>query len=75
MSAPAIVGNAAERLRFAIDARVRAEVEEACAIAEFAAANEWTGADEYDVTGTRPVRIGPTVSPCTTSSSHWKSPP
>ena len=46
------------RLRAAVDARSRAEVEEAVAIAELAQAHEWTAEATFDVIGTRPVRIG-----------------
>ena len=49
---------AVARFRAAVDARTRAEVEEAVAIAELAAAHEWTAAATFDVIGTRPVRIG-----------------
>ncbi|HEY3340016.1 MAG TPA: hypothetical protein VGK18_16065 [Propionicimonas sp.] len=49
---------ATARLRAAIEARKRAEVEEAVAIAELAEAHQWTADATVDVVGTRPVRIG-----------------
>ena len=52
------MAGAVARLRAAVDARIRAEVEEAVAIAELAEAHEWTSEATFDVIGTRPVRIG-----------------
>jgi len=49
---------AAERLRLAVHAKVRAEIDEAEAIADLAVEHEWTGDDPVEVIGTRPVRIG-----------------
>lgn len=46
------------RLRRAIDARARAEIEELEAIAELAERHEWTAETTVDVIGTRPVRLG-----------------
>ncbi|HEX5334984.1 MAG TPA: hypothetical protein VFW55_03840, partial [Propionicimonas sp.] len=46
------------RLRAAVEALARAEVEQAVAIAELAEAQEWTANATFDVVGTRPVRIG-----------------
>lgn len=46
------------RLRRAIDARARAEIEEVEAIAELAERHEWTAETTVDVIGTRPVRLG-----------------
>ena len=46
------------RLRRAIDARARAEIEEVQAIAELAERHEWTAETTVDVIGTRPVRLG-----------------
>lgn len=46
------------RLRRAIDARARAEIEEVEAIAELAERHEWTAETTVDVIGTRPVRPG-----------------
>jgi len=52
------IGSATQRLRDAIEARTRAEIAEAVAVAELAAEHGWTGEDTFDVVGTRPVRIG-----------------
>ncbi len=49
---------AAERLRLAAAARVRAEIDEAVAIADLAEEQSWTADAEYDMVGTRPIRIG-----------------
>jgi hypothetical protein len=49
---------AASRLRAAVEARTKAEVEEFVALAAFAKAHEWTAAATFDVSGTRPVRLG-----------------
>jgi hypothetical protein len=49
---------AAARLRAAVDALTRAEVDQAVAIADLAEACEWTADATFDVVGTRPVRIG-----------------
>ncbi len=49
---------AAGRLRSAVDALTRAEVEQAVAIADLAQACAWTAEATFDVVGTRPVRIG-----------------
>jgi hypothetical protein len=49
---------AAERLRCAAAARVQAEIDEAVAIADLAAEQSWTADAEYDMVGTRLVRIG-----------------
>ena len=49
---------AAERLRLAAAARVRAEIDEAVAIADLAAEQSWTAESTYDVIGTRLVRVG-----------------
>lgn len=49
---------AVERLRLAAEARARAEVDEAVAIAELAAEHAWDENATFDVVGTRPVRIG-----------------
>lgn len=49
---------AAQRLRAAVDARSRAEVEEAVAIVELARVCRWPEDANFDVIGTRPVRIG-----------------
>ncbi|MGC3995937.1 MAG: hypothetical protein QM779_17785 [Propionicimonas sp.] len=49
---------ALERLRLAADARVRAEIDEAVAIADLAAENAWAEDATFDVIGARPVRIG-----------------
>ncbi len=49
---------ASARLRAAVEALTRAEVEQAVAIAELAEAHEWTADATFDVIGTRPVRIG-----------------
>jgi hypothetical protein len=49
---------AVQELRRAIDARTRAEIDEAVAIAAVAAEHEWTGESTVEVIGTRPVRIG-----------------
>ena len=46
------------RLRAAVEALSRAEVEQAVAIAELAEAQKWTAEATFDVIGTRPVRIG-----------------
>jgi hypothetical protein len=54
---------AAEQLGDAVDARVRAEVAEAVAIADYATAHEWHSGDPYDVIGTRPVRLGADGTP------------
>lgn len=51
------------RLRRAIDARTRAEIEEAEAIAELAERHEWTAETTFDVIGTRPVRVGADGTP------------
>jgi len=50
--------SAAERLRLAIEARTRAEIAEAVAIADLAAEHAWDADATFDVIGTRPVRIG-----------------
>jgi hypothetical protein len=52
-----VVG-ASGRLRAAVEARRAAEIAEAQAIAELAAESQWSAADEFEVIGTRPVRIG-----------------
>jgi hypothetical protein len=52
------VSGAAHRLRAAIDARTKAEISEAIAIADLAAENAWPEDAEFDIVGTRPVRIG-----------------
>jgi len=49
---------ATARLRAAVEALTKAEVEQAVAIAELAEAQEWTADATFDVVGTRPVRIG-----------------
>jgi len=49
---------ATARLRAAVEALTKAEVEQAVAIAELAEAQEWTADATFDVIGTRPVRIG-----------------
>jgi 5-methylcytosine-specific restriction endonuclease McrA len=49
---------ASARLRAAVEALTRAEVEQAVAIAELAEAHQWTADATFDVIGTRPVRIG-----------------
>ncbi len=49
---------ATARLRAAVEARKKAEVEEAIAIAELAETHEWTADASFDLIGTRPVRIG-----------------
>lgn len=49
---------AAERLRLAAAARVQAEIDEAVAIADLAEEQSWTVDAEYDMVGTRPIRIG-----------------
>ncbi|MFT4225883.1 hypothetical protein [Micropruina sp.] len=49
---------AAERLRRASAARVQAEIDEAVAIADLAAEHSWTAESEYDMVGTRLIRIG-----------------
>ena len=49
---------AAERLRAASDARVRAEIDEAVAIAELAALHAWPVDAPIEMVGARPVRIG-----------------
>jgi hypothetical protein len=46
------------RLRAAVEALAKAEVEQAVAIAELAEVQEWTAEATFDVIGTRPVRIG-----------------
>jgi hypothetical protein len=50
--------SAADRLREAVAARTRAEVDEAVAIADLASEHEWLAGDSFDVIGVRPVRIG-----------------
>jgi hypothetical protein len=50
--------SAADRLRSAVAARTRAEVDEAVAIADLASEHEWHAGDSFDVIGVRPVRIG-----------------
>ncbi len=50
--------SAAERLRLASAARVRAEIDEAVAIADLAAEHSWTADADYDVVGARLVRVG-----------------
>jgi hypothetical protein len=52
-----VVG-ASQRLRAAVEARRAAEIAEAQAIAELAAESQWSASDEFEVVGTRPVRIG-----------------
>lgn len=52
------VTGAVERLRAAVAARARAEVEEAVAIAELAELQAWDENAQFDVIGTRPARIG-----------------
>ena len=52
------MSRAAQRLRVAVDARSRAEAEEAVAIVDLARACEWPEDATFDVVGTRPVRIG-----------------
>ena len=47
-----------ERLRLANEARTRAEIDEAVALADLAAEHEWTAGDDFDVVGTRPYRVG-----------------
>ena len=54
---------AAERLRHAIDQRVRAEAAEARALADFAAEHEWPVDAEVDLIGQRPARIGADGTP------------
>ncbi|MFT4295106.1 MAG: hypothetical protein QM582_06810 [Micropruina sp.] len=49
---------AAERLRLASTARIQAEIDEAVAIADLAAEQSWTADSEYDMVGSRPIRIG-----------------
>lgn len=49
---------AAERLRLASAARTQAEIDEAVAIADLAAEQSWTAESEYDMVGTRLIRIG-----------------
>lgn len=49
---------AAQRLRAAIAARTQAEIDEAVAIADLAAENAWPEDAQFDVVGTRPIRIG-----------------
>ncbi len=49
---------ATARLRAAVDALTRAEVDQAVAIADLAEACEWTADATFDVVGTCPVRIG-----------------
>ncbi len=49
---------AAERLRRASAARTQAEIDEAVAIADLAAEHSWTADSEYDMIGTRLIRIG-----------------
>lgn len=63
MSDSTVAEVAAQRLQAAIDARVRAEIAEAVAIAEYATAHEWHGDDPIDVVGTRPVRVGADGTP------------
>lgn len=58
MEAGPVLSGAAERLRLAVAARTRAEIEEAVAIAELAAEHGWDEEARFDVVGTRPVRIG-----------------
>ena len=53
-----IMAPAAERLRLAAAARVQAEIDEAVAIADLAEEQSWTADAEYDMVGTRPIRIG-----------------
>jgi hypothetical protein len=57
MSEPGERG-AAERLRRAVEARTRAEIDEALAIAALADEHGWPADARIDVVGTRPVRIG-----------------
>lgn len=52
------VSRAVERLRAAAEARARAEVDEAVAIAELAAEHAWDENATFDVVGARPVRLG-----------------
>jgi len=47
-----------ERLRAAVEARTRAEIEEALAISDLAADHEWPVDAPVDVIGTRAVRLG-----------------
>lgn len=49
---------AIDRLRRAVRAERVAQAEQAAAILALAEEAEWTEADEFDVVGTRPVRIG-----------------
>ncbi len=49
---------AAQRLRAAIAARTQAEIDEAVAIADLAAENAWPEDAQFDVVGSRPIRIG-----------------
>jgi hypothetical protein len=49
---------AISRLRAAAEARAQAEIAEALAIADLAAEHEWDEGADFDVVGTRPVRIG-----------------
>jgi hypothetical protein len=51
-------GGAKQRLRAAIAARSRAEIDEVVAIADLAAENAWPEDATFDVVGSRPVRIG-----------------
>ncbi len=57
VASPPVV-DASQRLRAAVDARRAAEIAEAQAIADLAAESQWSVADEFEVIGTRPVRIG-----------------
>lgn len=55
--------SAAARLRLAIDARAQAEIDEAVAITEFAAENEWPVHAEIELVGQRPARLGADGTP------------
>jgi hypothetical protein len=54
---------AAARLHAAVEARKRAEIDEATAIAELAAEHEWPADAPVDVIGTRAVRLGADGTP------------
>ncbi len=47
-----------ERFRLANEARTRAEIDEAVALADLAAELEGAAGDDFDVVGTRPYRVG-----------------
>ena len=55
--------SAATRLRVAIDARAQAEIDEAVAIADYAAESEWPMGAEIEVVGQRPARLGADGTP------------